>query len=792
MKPKMKQMLRRILSVMLLVGLTVNGSYVASAADTESAPKQVIIFHTNDMHGHLDEAIGIARVAAMKKNTENSLLVDAGDAIQGAPLATLSSGEDVVDLMNLAGYDVACTGNHEFDYGQEQLLKIQKMAEFPILAANVTKDGKSFLAGTYGKEEKENNGEYTLIEKNGVQIGFFGLTTRETRTSSNPSGLVGITFEDEVETAKKMIDTLEKEGADVIICLAHMGDLEGGSSYTAPQLAESLTGEYQGRLDAIIDGHSHTEESGETNGVWIEQTGTALTNLGKLTITYDETKDDAQVTGELIPEKEFAADEEYTGKYKDIVPDEAIEKELVAITESAQEILKQTIGETETTLWGGTINSVAEGRVTETNLGNLVADSMVDAGEEIIRKGNADEKYKDLPIVAMQNGGGIRATIKKGTITKGDIVSVLPYGNTISYKAVTPKLLYEIMETGVSGNSGLTADGLMAGTTASGGFPQIGGMKITYDPNKEKGSKVKAIYLDGETEPLKRDDESRQIIFGSNDFLIAGGSGYAMLKDLPGVAEGGGLDIMFENKILEMTENGTKPLNIPVTDGRIVVESDDYTPKTFTAYVEIYDVDTDKLAVNKQVSYYVDDATKVQKGTTDENGFLKLENLSDGAHTIGAVNGENEAYVCSYTGTGIILTFTKTYPQIKVDLSKQPADDQNADSGNTDSDTNTDVNTGTDSNTSTDLDQESGKNDAKKKTIKLTSVSVRKGSKKITGKVSVKNAKVKVKVGKKKYKKAKVSGKKFTFKCAKLKKGTKVKIKVTKKNYKTLTVTKKA
>lgn len=753
MKSKMKQMFRRILSVMLLAGLTVNGNCVVSAA--ESAPKQVIIFHTNDMHGHLDEGIGIARVAAMKKNTENSLLVDAGDAIQGAPLATLSNGEDVVNLMNLAGYDVACTGNHEFDYGQEQLLKIQKMAEYPILAANVSRDGKSFLAGTYGKEGKKNNGAYTLIEKNGVKIGFFGLTTRETRTSSNPSGLVGITFEDEVETAKKMIDALEKEGADVIICLAHMGDLPGGS-YTAPQLAESLTGAYQGKLDAIIDGHSHTEESKETNGVWIEQTGTALANLGKLTITYDEARDGAQVTGELIPEKEFAADEEYTGKYKDIAPDEAIEKELAAIREKSGEIMQQRIGETDTTLWGGTINGVAEGRVTETNLGNLVADSMVDAGEEIIRKGNADKKYKDLPIVAMQNGGGIRATIQKGTITKGDIVNVLPFGNTISFKAVTPKLLYEIMETGVSGNSGLTAEGLMAGTTASGGFPQIGGMKITYDPNKENGSKVKAIYLDGETEPLKREDESRQIIFGSNDFLISGGSGYTMLKDLPGVAEGGGLDIMFENKILEMTENGTKPLHMPVTDGRIVVESDDYTPKTFTAFVEIQDVDG--LAVNKQVSYYVDDAARVQNGATDEKGLLKLENLSDGAHTIGVVNGENEAYVCSYTGTGVILTFTKTYPQIKVDLSRQSAANQNT---------------------------------VTKKTIKLTSVSMRRGSKKITGRVSVKNARVAVKVGGKKYKRATVSGKKFTFKCAKLKKGTTVKIKIAKKNYKTLIVTKK-
>ncbi len=688
----MQKMFRRLLAVVLAAALAINGGYVATTTEAaEPSKKEVVIFHTNDMHGHMDEGIGIARVAAMKKSVENALLLDGGDAIQGAPMATLSSGEDIVELMNLAGYDAVCTGNHEYDYGQEQLLKIRSLADYPMLAANVKKDGTAFLQGTYSGGEKEGNGQYTLLEKNGVTVGVFGLTTQETRTSSNPAGLKGIIFEDEIETAEKMIDALEKEGADVIICLAHLGDT-GTVPYTAEKLAQNLTGAYEGKLDAIIDAHSHTIENKVVNGVQISQTGTALENLGKMTLTYDEETDDVDIQAELIPESEFTAD---TGAYKDIVPDAGIEAALAEISEKNQELLKTRIADTAVTLWGGTINNVAEGRVTETNLGNLVADSMIDAADDIIRNGNVAEEYKTLPIVAMQNGGGIRATVKKGVITQGDIINVLPYGNLISFKVVTPKLLYDILEVGVSGNSGLTADGLMAGTTASGGFPQIGGMRFTYDPNKEKGSKVKAVYLDGETEPLDRTDESRQIIFGSNDYLIAGGNGYTMLADLPQVAEGGALDIMLENTILKRTNNGTEPLKVPVNGNRIVVESDDYTPKNYTASVQVSD-ENGAPVPEKEILYYVDDASNTFTGTTDADGLLKIENLSDGAHTIGAVFGNREAYVCSYTGTGMILTFTKVYPQIDVDLDKQqvePTTDPNTEQ-TTDSNTEQETTTG--------------------------------------------------------------------------------------------------
>ncbi|MCH5265788.1 MAG: N-acetylmuramoyl-L-alanine amidase [Lachnospiraceae bacterium] len=627
------------------------GKEESRGVEGSSGTQDITIYHTNDMHGHLDEAIGIGRVAALKKSTEASLLLDAGDATQGGALATLSNGEYVVELMNLAGYDAMATGNHEFDYGQDRLKKIASLAEFPILGANVFKEGSPLLKGEYG-ENKENNGQYVILEEAGAKIGIFGLTTQKTKTSSNPAGTVGISFKDEIETAKEMIDVLENKEVDVILCLAHLGETRD-VVYTSEDVAEAMTGKYKGKLDAIIDGHSHTIENKVVNGIQISQTGTGLTNVGKMQLHYNADTEDVEITETLLSEADCQA----------LEPEKAVNRRLEEMEESIQELMQVRVADTASTLWGGTIQNVSEGRVHETNLGNLIADSMLDAGEEIIRNGNVEERYRDLPIVALENGGGIRTTIQKGTITKGDIINVLPFANVVSFKAITPKLLYKVLEQGVSGNAGLTAEGLMAGTTADGGFAQIGGMKFVYDPNQPKGQKVKRVYLDGETEPLEREDESREIILASNDFLIAGGNGYDMLTDLKTVAEGGALDVMLENTILKRTKQGTVDLKVPVTENRIVIESDIYTPSDYTAHVEIRDANGELMA-NQQVSYYVDDGES-QTGTTDKDGLLTLT-VSDGPHIVGAENGKNEAYICNYTGTGIILNYTKTYPVVTV------------------------------------------------------------------------------------------------------------------------------
>lgn len=642
-----------ILVLTLFIGLLGNfaPNHVEAAADRFiDGTQEITIFHTNDVHANHGGGVGIATVAALKKKTENSLLVDGGDATQGLALGTLSKGEDVIRLMNLAGYDAMAAGNHEFDFGQEQLLKNRSIADFPILAANVRKDGKAFLQGDYNG--KENNGEYTIVEKAGAKIGIFGLTTQSTRTASNPSGLVGITFEDEIETAKRMIDQLEAEKVDILICLAHLGDNSDAAENMASEVAEDLTGDYAGKLDAIIDGHSHTEENTVVNGVTISQTGTGLAKVGRMTFTYDKEKDKVLVQADLLDAEDC----------QNVEPDASVKDELQSI-QSAQDIkMKERVADTNTTLWGGTINNVSEGRVTETNLGNLITDSMVEAGEDIIRNGNVAEQYRTLPIVAIENGGGIRSTIQKGTITKGDIINVLPFGNVISFKAVTPKILYEALENGVSGNSKQDAQTGLLTTTANGGFLQVGGMSFTYNPNLPKGEKITKIILKGETTSLSRTDESRQMILASNDFLIAGGNNYTMLQNLPTVAEGGALDAILENTIVKRTEQGTKALDVPTTEGRIIIQSD-YQPKDYTAHIIVKD-ENGKLLPNQTVTYSVDGGKGIV-GQTDNNALLPLT-VSDGAHTISLSNGRNEAYICNYTGTGILTTYTGTYPAIQL------------------------------------------------------------------------------------------------------------------------------
>ena len=189
---------------------------------------EVTIYHTNDTHGYLEgdgeSVIGLPLVAGLKNTDENAILVDAGDATQGLPLASLTKGNDV-------------------------------------------------------------------IERDGVKIGFFGLTTVHTASATNPEGLDGVEFTNESEAAKAEITHLEEAGADVVIAVTHMGDETGGAPCTSEDLAEAMTGEYAGRLDAIIDGHSHTVENDEVNDVLIVQTGTGLSAVGKLTVSVQPGQD---------------------------------------------------------------------------------------------------------------------------------------------------------------------------------------------------------------------------------------------------------------------------------------------------------------------------------------------------------------------------------------------------------------------------------------------------------------------------------------------------------------------
>ena len=205
---------------------------------------KITILHTNDTHGRLkadNKIIGIDTVAAIKNNTENSILVDAGDTIHGLPFVTLSKGQDAVDLLNAAGYEYIVPGNHDFNYGYSRLMELFKNSvtlksgenKLRLLASNINKDGKSVFEANHIKE----------MEVNGktVKVGFFGIATQETAYKTNPNNVKGIEFTSPVDAAKEQVEELEKQGADVIVALSHVGTDES-SDPTAYDVIKAVDG----------------------------------------------------------------------------------------------------------------------------------------------------------------------------------------------------------------------------------------------------------------------------------------------------------------------------------------------------------------------------------------------------------------------------------------------------------------------------------------------------------------------------------------------------------------------
>ncbi len=593
----------------------------------EEIERTVTVFHTNDMHGSLigsDSVIGIDKVSALKKETEGSILVDAGDATQGVALATLSKGEDVIELMNSAGYDVMAAGNHEFDNGTEHLSKLVSMASFPIISANTYLNGRPLF------ENENSNGSNVIIERNGIKVGIFALTTSNTATSTNPKGIVGVEFKNEIETAKEQTALLDEEGADVVIAITHMGIDNNESDITSYELAQAMA---DTELDAIIDGHSHSVVNEKIGNITIAQTGTGLVDLGRMDITVDEQGNTDIVETMLTAEdtKNAAADETVTAKIDEI-------------SSKQKEMLSEVIGETEGTLWGGAINQIAEARVGETNLGSLISDSILYSVKDIL-----PEEYKALPVVAVENGGGFRTSVPNGKITREHIVNTLPFANTVMYKVITPNVLYAVLEGGVSSVNSQDKDTGFMNAAYSGSFLQIGGMRFEYDPNGETGNKVKAIYIDGQTEMLDRNDTSSNIVLGSNDYVIGSGA----LENIPISGEGSGLNEAVTSYIAHITENGTKPISMPVTTGRIKTVGD-YVPKDYTAHVRIKNADGSTAAEGTNTDVYVD-GTKTE-GIIGADGVLDIP-VSDGPHSIKLYPEQAEIYVNNYSGAGVIESF---------------------------------------------------------------------------------------------------------------------------------------
>ena len=458
----------------------------------------IVILHTNDVHGAIDN---YASVAALKDAYEAAgaqvLLMDAGDFSQGSTSVNVSEGATAVELMNMAGYDVATTGNHEFDFGYANLKTLMESAEFPILAADAfTAEGELAM--------DEANHTFQLGD---VTVGVFGLATPETATKAHPAKLEGVTFlaEDELfACAQEQVDELTAAGCDYIIALGHLGIDAESTGNRSIDLLENVTG-----IDVFIDGHSHSTQSDiaeETNGTGmvgdtiLTSTGTKLESVGVVDIAADGTIDASTISME-----ELNATEGFT-------PDQDIATRVSEINAQIEEDMGQVIGTSEVDLDGVRENV----RASETNLGDLITDAMLwQAGQ--------DNEEVDA---AITNGGGIRASIAAGDITKKSVNDVLPFGNTLYVVELTGAELLEALEA----STYCTPEPV-------GAFPQVAGIEFTintgaaYDAGENYPgttyaeptsiNRVTILTVGGQAFDA---DATYTIV--TNDFLAAGGDTY--------------------------------------------------------------------------------------------------------------------------------------------------------------------------------------------------------------------------------------------------------------------------
>jgi 5'-nucleotidase / UDP-sugar diphosphatase len=485
------------------------------AVSAETTDKKVInILHTNDSHGRAVEGeydgMGFAKIATLVKRFENenpnTLLLDAGDTLHGTTFATLMRGESIVEVMNKVGYDGMAAGNHDFNYGFGRLLELTEKAEFPVMSANIRIEDNSLLLKPY-----------TIKEVDGLKIGVFGLSTPETHYKTHPKNVEGLTFTDPVAEAKAMVTELEAQGVDTIIAVSHLG-IDASSTDTSIKVAKGAPG-----IDLIVDGHSHTTLVNgleEDNDTLIVSAGEYTKNLGVVTLEF-EGNELVNKSAKLITKADAA----------EVTPDEATSAVIKGIQDSQEEILSEIVGKTEVTL-DGERNQVRAG---ETNLGNLITDSMVDLT-------GAD--------AAITNGGGIRASIAQGDITKGDVIEVLPFGNYIVTKNITGADIKAALENGVS-----------AYPETKGAFPHVSGMTFAIDAAKPAGEKVHSVKINGQDLDL-----NKKYLVATNDFLAAGGDEYTSFKDAPIVNEFPSLD---ENLINYIQKLGSVTQQV---EGRIVAK----------------------------------------------------------------------------------------------------------------------------------------------------------------------------------------------------------------------------
>ncbi len=511
------------------------------SAGFAAAEYELTILHTNDFHsriepinkydsgcGEEDNAEGkcfggtarlVTAVTEARARAGNSILVDGGDQFQGSLFYTYYKGKVAAEFMNQLGYDAMTVGNHEFDDGPEVLRGFMDAVEFPVLLSNADVKREELLADVLKKS--------TVLEVAGEKIGFIGLTPQDTDELASPGP--NIVFFDPVVAVQGEVDKLTAEGVNKIIVLSHSG-------YRVDQrVAANTTG-----VDVIVGGHSNTYLSNTADNA----AGPYPTMVGDTAIVQ------AYAYGKFLGELNVVFDDDGTvifAKGEPLIMDSSVIEDmntLARITELAQpleEVRQRVVAETASAINGD--RDVC--RTEECSMGNLVADAMLD---RVAIQGVQ---------IAIANSGGLRASIDPGEITMGEVLTVLPFQNTLSTFQIDGAGVIAALENGVSQVEGV-----------KGRFPQVAGIRFTWDPTVASGEGRVQEVLVAEGDDFVPIDPAKTYLVVTNNYVRNGGDGYDMFVGAERKAYDFGPDLA------DVTAEYLAAQGVyqPYVDGRIAVE----------------------------------------------------------------------------------------------------------------------------------------------------------------------------------------------------------------------------
>ena len=616
---------RRVLAVLLAAAVMLAMMPAMAFADTtapapETAPtapaksNDIVILGTSDVHCGIDQNIGYAGLAAYKKAMAEKYnyvaLVDAGDAIQGDTIGTLSKGEYLVDIMNEVGYDVVVPGNHEFDYGMDQFLNVivPKM-KATYVSANFVKNGKPLFD------------TYKMMTYGDKKVAFVGICTPETLVKSTPTYFQDkngnyiydfcndTTGEKLYKAVQDAVDAAKKAGANYVVAVAHLGDDSASAPWTSMDVLAKTSG-----IDVLLDGHAHSTvvksvKNKDGKSIQMVATGTKLENIGKIVIAENGAITAEYINGDVAKDK-----------------DAGVTKFIEGIKAKYAELEKKVVAKTAVDLAIADKDGNRLVRSEETNLGDLCADA-----------------YRNVlgADIAFVNGGGIRVAIPKGNITYGQVIAVHPFGNMACVVEATGQQILDALEFGARN----------VGKGENGGFLQVSGLTYTINSliepsiqTNEAGEFVKVTgdyrVRDVKVGGVDLDLNKTYTLASHNYMLKSGGDGFVMFKGNKLLQD----EVMIDNQVLinyiQKNLNGVVDDQYAAPQGRIKILSTElFAQVSEKLQVAEYEckltAKAQKKAVKLTWNACAADSVKYQvyKSTKSTKGFKRVITTSKKTYT---------------------------------------------------------------------------------------------------------------------------------------------------------------